>query len=40
MKLFIGLLVVLIGVMNVSVSGQKTKPCADALPLVSTIRIP
>jgi len=29
MKLFIGLLVVLIGV-NVSVSGQKTKPCADA----------
>jgi uncharacterized protein YecT (DUF1311 family) len=29
MKLFIGLLLVLIGV-SVSVSGQKTKPCADA----------
>jgi uncharacterized protein YecT (DUF1311 family) len=29
MKLFIALLVVLIGV-SVSVSGQKTKPCADA----------
>jgi len=29
MKLFFGLLLVLIGV-SVSVSGQKTKPCADA----------
>ena len=30
MKLLIGLMVILIGV-SVSVSGQKTKPCADAM---------